>query len=80
MKLAKLASIHVANVELTKAQNKDVLLIERFDRTCVDGKWYRKAMVSVLTIFAMPEHEARYASYSDLADRVRQRFTEPQPR
>ena len=77
MKLAKLASIHVANVELTKAQNKDVLLIERFDRTCNDGKWYRKAMVSALTIFAMREHEARYASYETLAERIRHQFTDP---
>ena len=78
MKLAKLVGIDVAHVELTKAQNKDVLLIERFDRDYgEDNQWYRKAMVSGLTIFAIPEHEARYASYETLAERIRHQFTAP---
>ncbi len=78
MKLARLVNIDVANVELTKAQNKDVLLIERFDRVYAgEGLWYRKAMVSALTIFALPDHEARYASYETLAEQVRHKFTSP---
>ena len=77
MKLARLVNIDVANVELTKALNKDVLLIERFDREYRENEWARKAMVSALTIFAMPEHEARYASYETLTERIRHQFTDP---
>jgi len=78
MKLAKLVGINVAEVELTKALEKDVLLIERFDRyQCDDEKWYRKAMVSSLTILGLPEMEARYAGYETLAERIRHQFTQP---
>jgi serine/threonine-protein kinase HipA len=78
MKLAKKVGLDVANVELTQAQGKDVLLIERFDRQLSEqGQWHRKAMVSALTIFEMPEHEARYASYEALAEKVRHLFTSP---
>jgi serine/threonine-protein kinase HipA len=78
MRLAQEVGINVAPVELTSAQHKDVLLVERFDRTQGDnGKWYRKAMVSALTIFGMPETEARYASYEALAEKVRHHFTDP---
>ena len=35
-------------------------------------------MLSGLSLLDLNEMEARYASYSDLADRIRQRFTEPQ--
>ena len=34
-------------------------------------------MVSALTIFEIPEHEARYASYETLAEKVRHLFTNP---
>ena len=78
MTLAKRAGIDAADVELTTAHDKDVLLIRRFDRTYGDdGECYRKAMVSGLTIFAIPELEAHYASYETLAERVRHQFTDP---
>ena len=50
MRLAALAGLNVAPVKLTTAANKDVLLIERFDRNCSDKGWSRKAMVSALTL------------------------------
>jgi serine/threonine-protein kinase HipA len=34
-------------------------------------------MVSALTIFGLDEMMARYASYEDLADIIRQRFSAP---
>ena len=78
MKLARLVDIDVANVVLTKSLNKDVLLVERFDREYSEAKlWYRKSMVSGLTIFALPEHEGRYASYEMLTERIRHQFTNP---
>ena len=78
MRLAALAGLKVAPVSLARASGKDVLLVERFDRTHTQTKWTRKAMVSALTLLALDEMMARYASYQDLAERVRQRFTDAQ--
>jgi len=74
MRLAKLADINVAPVELKKASGKDVLLIERFDRIHSDQGWFRKGMVSALTILGLDEMMARYASYEDLTHIIRQSF------
>ncbi len=74
MELARRAGLTVASVEMTTALGKDALLIERFDRP-VGG---RRAMVSALTILGQTENEAIYAaSYADLANIVRKRFTDP---
>lgn len=77
MRLAKLAGIDAANVSLVKAAQKDVLLIERFDREKSDSRWYRRAMVSALTILELDDMMARYASYEILAEIIRHRFTDP---
>ncbi len=77
MRLAATAGLNVAPVTLVKAANKDVLLIERFDRQPKDGKWSRRAMVSALTLFGLDDMMARYASYETLAEIIRHRFTEP---
>ncbi len=74
MELARRAGLDAANVELTSALGKDMLLIERFDRP---GGGTRREMVSALTILELDEISARYASYADLADRIRARFAEP---
>lgn len=77
MRLAELVGLDVAPVKLETAANKDVLLIERFDREKVKQGWTRKAMVSALTLFALDDMMARYASYEALAEIVRYRFTDP---
>ncbi|MFZ2171641.1 MAG: type II toxin-antitoxin system HipA family toxin [Methylococcaceae bacterium] len=77
MRLAELAGINVAPVQLIKAANKDVLLIERFDRERRAEGWSRKSMVSALTLFELDDMMARYASYEDLAEIIRHRFTHP---
>lgn len=77
MRLAALAGLNVAAVRMVKAFNKDVVLIERFDRTPANAGWTRRAMVSALTMQGLDEMEARYASYETMAEIVRQRFTEP---
>ncbi len=74
MRLAALAGLDVASVSMAQAANKDVLLIERFDRTYVVEGWQRKAMVSALTLLGLDEMMARYASYQDLAEIIRYRF------
>ena len=78
MRLAALVGLDVAPVSLKSAAGKDVLLVERFDRIPVDNRWQRKAMVSALTMLELDEMMARYASYQDLAEIIRHRFTDPQ--
>ncbi len=51
-------------------------LIDRFDRSAAGG---RRVMVSALTILELDEAGTRYASYADLAQIVRSRFTDPLP-
>ncbi|MCP4693548.1 MAG: type II toxin-antitoxin system HipA family toxin, partial [Desulfobacterales bacterium] len=65
MRLAGLAGLDAASVSLTRSSNKDVLLIERFDRVHTARGWRRKCMVSALTLFGLDEMMARYASYQD---------------
>ena len=77
MRLAALCGIDTAPVSLVKASGKDVLLVERFDRVKADKGWQRKMMVSALTMLGLDEMMARYASYADLAEIVRHRFTNP---
>jgi len=77
MRLAALAGLNAAAVKLDKAVNKDVLLIERFDRVPMGNKWSRKAMVSALTLLGLDDMMARYASYETLAEIIRHRFTYP---
>ncbi|MDH5378199.1 MAG: type II toxin-antitoxin system HipA family toxin [Gammaproteobacteria bacterium] len=77
MRLAKLVGLDVAPVKLQRAANKDVLLIERFDRKKTLKGWTRRPMVSALTLFGLDDLMARYASYEDLAEIVRHRFTDP---
>lgn len=76
MELARRAGLNTAPVKLTPALNKDVLLVERFDRPATGG---RRAMVSALTMLELDEMTGRYASYADLARMIRARFTDPIP-
>jgi len=77
MRLAALAGVDAAPVQLTRAAGKDVLLVRRFDRLKVEAGWERSAMVSALTLLGLDEMMARYASYEELATIVRQRFANP---
>jgi serine/threonine-protein kinase HipA len=77
MRLASSVGLTVAPVSLKRAAGKDVLLIERFDRTKAEEGWRRKAMVSALTLLELDELMARYASYEELATVIRHRFTSP---
>lgn len=77
MLLAERCGLYVAPVQLTKALGKDVLLIERFDRIRVGKSWHRKAQVSALTLLGLDERMAAHASYQDLAEIIRRRFSSP---
>lgn len=77
MELARHCGLDVARVELTAALGKEVLLVERFDRP---GGQRRSLMVSAMTILDLHDADgmaARYATYHDLADQIRARFSNP---
>jgi serine/threonine-protein kinase HipA len=74
MELARRAGLNVSKVKLVRVLGRDVLLVQRFDRTPRSKQ--RRALVSVLTILELDEMLARYASYADLAQIVRERFTD----
>jgi len=76
MRLAALCGLNVASASLASSLHKDVLLIERFDRVHSEAGWQRKLMVSALTMLALDEMMARYASYEDLAELIRHRFAD----
>jgi len=77
MRLAELAGINVAPVRMESAAGRDVLLVERFDRIPKGDQFQRKLMLSALTLFQLDEMYARYASYEELTDLIRQKFHNP---
>jgi serine/threonine-protein kinase HipA len=77
MRLASLSGLNVSPVRMEKALDKDVLLVERFDRERVKGEWHRKAFVSALTMLEMDELVApRHASYEEFTEIIRRRFAD----
>jgi len=74
MELARRAGLNVAKVQLVETLGRTALLVERFDR--VEGSRERRAIVSALTMLELDEMMARYASYADLAQVIRERFTD----
>jgi serine/threonine-protein kinase HipA len=77
MRLAQEVGLDVAPVKLEQSMGRDVLLIERFDRKHVETGWSRKMLVSALTLFGLDEIMAAHASYTELAEIIRRRFTDP---
>ncbi len=75
MNLARRVGLDVADTQVIECLGRDVLLVDRFDRTEVPGQ--RRMAVSVLTLFGLDPFMARYASYYELADIIRERFTHP---
>lgn len=78
MKLAKESGLSVADVHVQQALDRDVLMIERFDRQSGQEGMQRRAMVSALTVLGLDEMEARYAGYDLLADHIRQLGRDPE--
>jgi serine/threonine-protein kinase HipA len=74
MRLAAEAGLDVAPVEITSVRGRHVLLVERFDRP---GGGHHRFVVSALTILGLAELDYRVASYAQLADTIRARFTNP---
>ncbi|MFW5722696.1 MAG: type II toxin-antitoxin system HipA family toxin, partial [Desulfohalobiaceae bacterium] len=76
MRLAALCGLDTAPVRMTRALDRDVLLVERFDRVATGAGMRRRMMLSALTILGLGSMTARYASYQDLAEIIRHRFTD----
>jgi serine/threonine-protein kinase HipA len=69
MELARRVGLNVPACELVSVLGRDVLLVERFDRT--PGAGTRRLMVSALTVLGLTEMTGRYATYPELADQLR---------
>ena len=68
MKLAALCGLDVPQLRLlTIAQNRTVLLVERFDRVGRNDQTTRKHFVTALTLLGLHESPTSNASYGDLA-------------
>ncbi len=71
MELASRVGIAVPQTKVTRSLDKDVLLVERFDRP---GNGTRRIMVSALTMLGFGDFlGARYSSYVDFLDVLRRR-------
>ncbi|GAB4361787.1 MAG: type II toxin-antitoxin system HipA family toxin [Kiloniellaceae bacterium] len=77
MRLAARAGLNVAPVSLMNTADGDVLLVRRFDRIATQDGWQRRHMLSALTLLGLDEKTAAHASYEDLAEIIRHRFTSP---
>lgn len=77
MRLASLISLNVPHVQLKSVLGKNVLLVECFDRNKTFQGITRNIILSGLSLLGLNELEARYASYRDLADLIRQQFSDP---
>jgi serine/threonine-protein kinase HipA len=78
LQLAQRAGLKVPETHLIGVQNKNVLLLRRFDRTWVDSKIdadkpieIRHHMVSALTLLACNEQDSPTKSYIDIVSAIR---------
>lgn len=75
MSLARRCGLTTASVELHRAAGRYVLTVERFDRP---GGGRRRRVVSALTVLGLTAFPGgRYATYVDLAHRIRAEFVRP---
>lgn len=74
LELARFAGIDVPEATVTRSLGRDVLLVRRFDRPLAGG---RRHVVSGLTMAREDELGARYVSYPDLLDVLREHGTSP---
>lgn len=72
MLLAARAGLNVAPVEMLRTNDgREVLLVERFDRTPTPDGTGRRLMLSALTITGYAAMSSRYSSYAELAQNIR---------
>lgn len=72
MRLAGDCGIQTPRVELRRVADKDVMLVERFDRVVsADGKIARRQMLSALGLLGIDEVDYAEVTYPDLAEALR---------
>lgn len=71
MVLAYQAGLDVAPVRMLHVAGRDVLLVQRFDRSGLGGTHTRRLMLSMLTILGYSEMGSRHASYAQMAAAIR---------
>jgi len=74
MELARRCGVRAATTTLTRADGRDVLLVERFDRL---GDGTRRSVLSGLTLLGLHELASRHGTYVQMAELIRLRFTDP---
>jgi len=79
LELARGCGLSVARSRIETVGGKDVLLVQRFDRTKVEGGYSRSRMLSCLTVLRAEEsvHERDRWSYILLAEELRRIVAEP---
>lgn len=74
LEFARRVGINTTQSFLTTSLGRDVLVIQRFDRTPESG---RRLIISGLTMLGLDEMEGRYATYPDLLDVLRRDGHDP---
>ena len=75
MRLAQDCGLDVPRLDFRRVLDRDVYLIERFDRVANGDRMERRAFASGLTMLAAHESEVSRYSYADLAGVLRQHGT-----
>jgi serine/threonine-protein kinase HipA len=71
LELARACGLQVPSTDIVRMSDaRDIMLIERFDRSTIAGGWARHAVVSALTVLELHESESPNASYAALSDRM----------
>ena len=73
--LARRVGVDAPQSHLTTSLDRDVLLVERFDRP---GGGRRRMMVSGLTMLGLDEMVGRYATYPELLDALQRQGSDPE--
>lgn len=72
MRLAKACGLDVPALRFKRVLDRDIYLIQRFDRVMTDGRMERRPFASGLTMLGAHESEVSRYSYADLAGAIRQ--------
>lgn len=74
LELARACGLQVPSTDVVRMPNdsdgRDIMLIERFDRSTIADGWARHPVVSALTVLELHESESPNASYAALSDRM----------
>lgn len=70
LQLAEKCGLNVSKSKIIHFNNKEILLVKRFDRKKENNRFQRFNLVSGLTVLELNEISAYYASYLDLVNKI----------